>query len=124
VETQLTLVEEEHGRFLEGPVDKPLMQRVEDVDSILEQCISRGASALLLYTPNLTGGFFDLSSGEAGAILQKLFQYRVRLAIVCEPGTVRPESRFSDVLVEEVHRDRLAVFATADSARNWIAPHP
>lgn len=42
----------------------------------------KGAGSALLYAPNLTAKF-DLSSREAGAILQKLRDYRIRLAVVC-----------------------------------------
>ena len=37
---------------------------------------------------NLNPAFFDLSSGDAGAVLQKLLNYDVRLAVVRAPGSV------------------------------------
>ena len=46
---------------------------------------------------NLTPAFFDLSSGEAGAILQKLRNYGIRLAVVCPPGRVLMSSRFGEM---------------------------
>jgi hypothetical protein len=39
---------------------------------------SHRAGSALLYSPNLTERFFGLSSGEAGAILEKLRNYRLR----------------------------------------------
>ncbi|MBV9282915.1 MAG: DUF4180 domain-containing protein [Chloroflexi bacterium] len=117
----LTLVQEGHVSFLEGPSGEPLMESVEDVRSVLEQYLSHRVTAVLLYAPNLTANFFDLRSGEAGAVLQKLFQYRVRLAIVCTPGIIRPGSRFGEVLVEEESRGRMGLFDSAESARAWIA---
>jgi hypothetical protein len=54
-----------------------------------------------LYAANLTRGFFDLSSGEAGAILQKLRNYRIRLPVVCGPGTAQLSRRFGDLLAED-----------------------
>jgi hypothetical protein len=59
-------------------------------------CLSAGVDCALLYAANLTRGFFDLSSGEAGVILQKLRNYRIRMAVVCVPGTAQLRSRFGD----------------------------
>ncbi len=67
--TNLTTVREEAGvRFVEGLPDRKLMPSVEDAGLVVEACFSCGADSALLYAQNLTKGFFDLSSGEAGAI--------------------------------------------------------
>src|SRR5678816_2192334 len=43
-----------------------------EVGRLIEDCVSSGSRSALLYADNLPGTFFDLSSGQAGAILQKL----------------------------------------------------
>ena len=53
-----------------------------DVGRLIEDCISSGSRAALLHADNLPRQFFDLSSGQAGQILQKLRTYKVRLAVV------------------------------------------
>src|SRR6266852_8669045 len=73
---ELAVSEEAGVRFVEGPPDLPLMRSTEDATLLVEACFSHRAKAALLYPPNLTQNFFDLSSGEAGAILQKLRNYR------------------------------------------------
>ena len=119
-EKQLTLVQEAPIPFLEGPSDAPFMHRVEDVRSILEECFFHRVTAVLLYSPNLTQRFFDLSSGEAGEILQKLFQYGIRLAIVSLPGAPQPSKRFGEFMAEEASRRRVALCDSAHAARAWI----
>lgn len=74
----------------------------------------------LLYGGNLTRGFFDLSSGEAGAVLQKLRNYGVRLAVVCPAGSVRFSSRFGELLAEERLGQHFAVLETREAARRWL----
>lgn len=44
---------------------------------------------LLIYEENLNPNFFDLSTGLAGDILQKLVNYSVQTAIVLNSGTHR-----------------------------------
>lgn len=79
---------------------------------------ARHIRAVLLYPENLTPRFFDLSSGEAGAILQKLRSYRLRIAVVCPPESARVSSRFGEITGELAGFFR--IFEAADDAREWL----
>jgi hypothetical protein len=116
----LSLVEENGVRIVEGAPDQPLMTRATDATLVIEACFSFRARLALLYATNLTGTFFDLSSGEAGEILQKLRNYGVRLAVVCPPGAVQFSSRFGEMLAEEQRRRDFRVFETRTAAREWL----
>jgi hypothetical protein len=110
-------VSEESGvRIVEGTLGEPLMRRPQDATLVLEACFSARVPGALLYPENLTSQFFDLSSGEAGEVLDKLRRFHVRLAVVCQPNTIRFSSRFLEIL-----SDDLAVFETRDEARLWLA---
>lgn len=91
------------------------MRRAQDTTLLLEACFSAPAGGALLYPENLTPRFFDLSSGEAGEVLDKLRRFHVRLAVVCAPGAVQMSSRFREIL-----SDDLRLFETADEARRWL----
>jgi len=117
---ELTLAEEAGVRFVEGPPDSGLIRRPEDVSLILEACFSHGVSSVLLYAPNLTEKFFDLSSGEAGAILQKLRNYYIRLAVVCLAGSVRFSRMFGEMAAEESRSGYFQVFESEHAAREWL----
>jgi hypothetical protein len=118
---QLTIAEEEGIRFVEGPPSRPLMRFAGDADLVLEACFSSGAGSALLYAQNLTRSFCDLSSGEAGAILQKLRNYGIRLAVVCAPDSVRFSSRFGEVAAEENRGDRFRLCESREAALDWLA---
>ncbi|HEX2444529.1 MAG TPA: DUF4180 domain-containing protein [Vicinamibacterales bacterium] len=111
------------GGFLmvEGVPGQRFMSRVDDVNRIVESCFDENVRGALLYAENLTDRFFDLSSGEAGAILQKLRNYGVRLAVVCPPGSIRFSSRFGEMLAEEQRGSHFGVFGTRDEAREWLS---
>jgi hypothetical protein len=117
----LTVVEEPGVKFVEGASDEPLLASPDDATRVIEACLSADTDAALLYPRNLTDAFFDLSSRQAGTILQKLRNYRIRLAVVCAPGTVRLSTRFPELLVEERRQRYFGVFATRTEAVQWLA---
>ena len=115
------IVSEEAGvRFVEGPAGGPFMRSIEDASLVVEACFNGRTRSALLYAPNLTDGFFDLSSGEAGAILQKLRNYKIRIAIVYEPDQVQFSSRFPEMVAEESRSDQVGIFDSARAARRWL----
>jgi hypothetical protein len=117
----LRVVEELGVKFVEGASNEQLLASPDDATRVVEACLSADADAALLYPRNLTDAFFDLSSRQAGTILQKLRNYRVRLAVVCAPGTVRLSTRFPELLAEERRQRNFGVFATRVEAVQWLA---
>ncbi len=109
--------------FIEGQPEEAFLLKADDAPLLVEACFSAQAEAALLYPRNLTPGFFDLSSGEAGAILQKMRNYRLRLAVVCEPGSVQFSSRFGEVVAEERRSSSFGVFGSRSEALEWLGRH-
>jgi uncharacterized protein DUF4180 len=73
----LRIVEEAGVRVLEASSAEPLIATADDIDRVIESCLSNGVRAALLYAGNLPEAFFDLSSGQTGTILQKMRNYGV-----------------------------------------------
>jgi hypothetical protein len=116
----LTLVEEGGVKVVEGQPDTLLVSGVDDVGRVLEECFSNGARATLLYAENLPAAFFDLSTGQAGAILQKFRNYGVRLAVVSRPGRTQTSRRFGEMVAEEHRARHFGMFESRDAAREWL----
>jgi hypothetical protein len=116
----LAVVEEGGIRVVEGQRGRRVISGVEDARRVVEACLSAGVDAALLYPDNVTEGFFDLSSGHAGAILQTLRNSRVRLAVVCPPGSVQFSSRFGELVAEERHGPHFRIFDTRSAALEWL----
>jgi hypothetical protein len=117
---ELTSVEEGGVTVVEGCPDLPLLSSADDADRLLEACFSAGGHAALLYAENLPAAFFDLSSGQAGAVLQRLRTYGVRLAVVSPPGRVKASTRFGEMVAEESRGRHFGLFETRDAARAWL----
>ena len=117
---ELSVIEEGGVLVVEGVPDQRFMVRADDATLVLEACLSNKVRLALLYDKNVTDGFFDLSSGEAGVVLQKLRNYGVRLALVCPLGSAQFSSRFGEMVAEEQRRDQFRVFETRQAAREWL----
>lgn len=88
---------------------------------LLEACFSAGADRALLHAENLPAGFFDLSSRQAGELLQRLRLYGIRLAVLLPPEGVAMSSRFGEMLAEEQQGRHFGVFRDRDAAERWLA---
>lgn len=117
----LRVVEDGGVSFVEGPPDQSLLASPSDAGRVIEACLSHHTRNALLYAPNLPAGFFDISSREAGDILQRLRNYGVRLVVVCPPAAVRFSSRFGELMNDERRHGLFAVVETRAAAVQWLA---
>lgn len=62
--------------------DEMFIQSSQDGLDLLGNLYYQGFEKIIIHEKNLTPGFFELSNGMAGEILQKFSNYRVQLAIV------------------------------------------
>jgi hypothetical protein len=107
-------------KMLEREPGTRYLADADDVSRLLEDCFSAGARTALLHADNLPRKFFDLSSGQAGIILQKLRSYRVRLAVVAPKERVLTSHRFNEMAAEERRSGQFAMFETRDAAAAWL----
>lgn len=114
-------VQEQGLRFVEGEPDQAWLVSASDINDLIGTCLGEDIHVALLYGPNLPPAFFDLSTGVAGEILQKLRNYHIRLALVCPPGQVRFSTRFHELLADEQRGSYFGVFETRPAAIAWIA---
>ena len=114
-------VEEDGVIAVEGEPGQLALTRPDDVDRLLEACFASDCGAALLYTENLPTEFFDLRTGFAGAMLQKLRLYGVRLAVVQGPENGTASRRFGELVAEEQTRPDFRLFSTRADARAWLA---
>ena len=106
-------------RFVEGVPGQSIVRTAQHVTAIVEACLSHQVALALLYSDNLPVHFFDLSSGDAGEILQKCRNYGIRLAVVCAPD-VRRSRRFGEMEAEESRGPHFRVFEARTAAEAWL----
>jgi Domain of unknown function (DUF4180) len=78
-----------------------------------------GADGLLLTASDLEPEFFDLRTGVAGDLFQKLTNYKVRTALVV-PQPERHGSRFAELAFEHRTHNMIRFFEASDDAMVWL----
>jgi hypothetical protein len=116
----LHLVTTDKGDYLEGSPGVRLLNTADSVSDLISACFEHGVHLILLHAENLTERFFDLSSGEAGAILQKLRNYHVKLGVLLPEGG-SPQSRmFREMVAEELRGNDFSLFEDRAAALAWL----
>lgn len=86
-----------------------LSNPIEDTGDFLDVLISGGSDTLVLGEEHLTPAFFDLKTGIAGDMLQKVSNYRKRLIIIrTYDGNDSPALQ---AFIKESNRSGIVVFS-------------
>ena len=88
----------------------PLLRSEDDARDVIQETFGTGIELAVVPVERLDPDFFVLRSGVAGVFVQKLVQYRLRLAVV---GDISAQVAASDALrdwVREVNRGRDILF--------------
>ncbi|HEX2204364.1 MAG TPA: DUF4180 domain-containing protein [Longimicrobium sp.] len=90
-----------------------------DPSAAVVACIESGERALLADEGALPPAFFDLSTGVAGAMVQKLTQYGLRMAVVVPDPSVH-SGPFQDFAHEASRSATFRFFPDRASAVAWL----
>lgn len=93
------------------------IRSVNDIPDAVGACIGR--AGLILTEDDLSPEFFDLSSGLAGELLQKLVNYKVRTAIIAANLEAHGE-RFAELAYEHRSHGVIRFFSSRDEADAWL----
>lgn len=105
--------------YVEGQPSTAFMREAREVNALIEACLSNRTGSALLYASNLSPGFFDVSSREAGEVLQKLRMYRIQLAIVRE-RPIGESQHFGALLAAERRDGHFGLFDDRSAAEAWL----
>jgi hypothetical protein len=116
----LRSVREGTSTIIEGAPEESILSKADDVVLVIEACLAEQTDCALLYSQNLPLRFFDLSSGDAGTVLQKLRNYGLRLAVVRQAGGERFSTHFGEMVAEEARGRSFGVFENREAALAWL----
>jgi len=115
----LRLIEKEGTRFVETHPGHRFITAEADAVDLVGLCGEHESNLLLFYGDNLDPAFFDLSTGLAGAVLQKFATYQMRAALVLPPDF--PSRLRFDEMARELNRGRhFGVFSDRGAAKEWL----
>lgn len=96
--------------------DEILIANGADVLGLL---YGREEDNLILLRKNITPGFFNLATGIAGDVVQKLVNYRCRIAVVGDFSDIISKS-FRDFVYESNQRGNIFFLASVEEARERL----
>ncbi|NCB00139.1 MAG: DUF4180 domain-containing protein [Clostridia bacterium] len=105
--------------ILELSGEGPVISSEQAALDLFTLCNEHQAQGILAPTHLFHEDFFRLKSGIAGAILQKLVNYDVRLALVRDPEQ-KIKGKFLDFLAESNHGSHFAVLDDKETAIEWL----
>ena len=91
-----------------------------DASDLIAACHEYGSNRLLLRQAALSPVFFDLESGLAGLLLQKLTNYRIRAVLVASDDSVYRGTRFAELQTETNRGDQFGIFSDRAAAEAWL----
>ncbi len=111
-----TILKEPAGKYA---TSEKVIRTTQDMLDLMAFAGENGTNLLLLHEENLDPTFYDLSTGLAGEIAQKLFNYHTRLAVVGSFTTVRSQ-RFREFMVETNKGAQLIFALDETKALAWL----
>ena len=90
-----------------------------DPATIVTECIESGACAVLFDEGALPSEFFDLSTRVAGALVQRVTQYDLRMAAVV-PDPAAHSAAFQDFAREANRGKHFRFFPDRERAAAWL----
>ena len=96
-----------------------VIERVDDALSIISACYENDAARVLLHEDILPAAFFELQTRFAGEFVQKLVNYRIKIAAVFAKDDTYPE-RFREYVAEARSGNQFRTFADEASALRWL----
>ena len=107
----------EEGRIVVASDSGIAIRSFKDIPDAVGACL--GKAGLILTEDDLSPEFFDLSSGLAGELFQKLVNYKVRAAIIL-PNPEALGERFSELAYEHRSHPVIRFFRSRDEADAWL----
>jgi hypothetical protein len=112
------VVEKNNNKYIRLNREGNPIRSENDGLELLSLCAENETNLLLIPAERLSDDFFRLSTGIAGAILQKFVQYGVRSVVVLDNDSIA--GRFRDFLAESNRGGMFRAYASFDEAELWL----
>lgn len=116
---QYTVIEKQGKKIIEYASNQNPLRAEQDALDLLSACMEQETNLVMLHSNALSDEFFSLKTGLAGAVLQKLSNYRVRAALVLTDSQ-KVKGKFKDFLVETNRGNSFRVFHEKAEAEDWL----
>jgi hypothetical protein len=109
-----------NSSYLECDSSDFTIRNEQDILDLAAACSEQDTHNVLIYERNLSSEFFDLKTTLAGALFQKLANYRLRGAAVISFEQIKSE-RFKELIFESNPGNLFRFFEDKEVAEKWLA---
>lgn len=95
-----------------------LIRTEADALELLSVCMENETNLLLIPGERLPAEFYQLSTGIAGAVLQKFVLYGIKCAVVLDKDF--GQGRFRDLLIESNRGNAFRLYTGIGEAESWL----
>lgn len=106
-------------KFIEVRAHASGLHTTQDAMDLISLCAEHDCGLMLLHEDALSADFFQLKTGVAGEILQKLVNYRIRAALVLKDFS-RLSVRFKELVSEANKSSQYRFFDNRADAELWL----
>jgi hypothetical protein len=115
---QFSVVDQGTRKFVECIGSGTTIEHEKDVVDLIGICADHNVDRIMLHGKMLPPEFFDLKTGFAGMILQKLVNYQMKTAAVLARSQIR--GKFGEFVVETNRGHHFRVFFDRQDAEKWL----
>ncbi|MDR2137422.1 MAG: DUF4180 domain-containing protein [Synergistaceae bacterium] len=105
-------------KYLKLDLGGRLIQTEQDALTLVALCAENDTNLLLIHGERLSGDFFRLRTGVAGAIIQKFATYNVKAVAVLNKDGIK--GKFKEFLAESNGGNVFRAYAGLDEAERWL----
>lgn len=112
------IVERSSDKYVYLNTSGKQLQTEEDALDLLSICAENRINLLLIQGERLSDDFYNLRTGAAGAILQKLANYNIKAAVVIDADSTK--GRFKEFLTEINRGKMFNTYSNIEDAESWL----
>ena len=105
--------------YMECSQEEILISSEQDILDIFADSYEYNSSLFLFYESNFHPDLFDLKTGLAGAVFQKIAVYHAKAAVVLDAGA-KKNKRFEEYMYECNKGDQVRYFTDREKAVEWL----
>jgi DNA-binding PadR family transcriptional regulator len=113
------VVEAGGQKYIECLSGESKIESQKEALELVAICGEHNTRRLMLHQENLPDEFFQLRTGIAGDILQKLTNYRIKTAAIISPELV-DQGRFREMALEANRGQSFRIFDNVKEAEEWL----
>lgn len=112
------IIEKNMKKYIWLSSEKNTIENEEEIMDLMSICFENNIELLLIDNNVLSDSFYNLKTGFAGMVIQKLVNYNIKIAVIIDKEMI--SKRFKEFLIESNKGNHFGGFSDLDVAEKWL----